>query len=249
MSRPANRHQVHLTRGTPVRCRRRRTREAGWPTRGLGDQVGTRTSAPARRDPLLRSLPVGRRPPASPQARSARRPRSGRRLVVRNGAGRKRTSSSSFGAPSCTRSRRTGAPPGLSDEDPALPGVAVRAGSGKRIPAGPAAEHGAGGRDVLLFQPGPAGDPGHPVHLVVRPGDEAVERHREVPEHLAGGGLRFWVGCRVHAGETVPGSASPLGWTPCPGAPGSAGVRAACLTCRSPERRAVTGPAGCPPST
>jgi hypothetical protein len=80
------------------------------------------------------------------------------------------------------------------DEDRPLPGPAVRAAAvDGLVPAVPAAQDGARRRDVLVVQARTDRDPGHPVHLVVRPGHEPVQGHREVKEHLPVRGLRLGV--------------------------------------------------------
>jgi hypothetical protein len=79
-------------------------------------------------------------------------------------------------------------------EDRPLPGAAVRAAAADGlVPAVPAGQDGARRLDVLLVQARPNRDPGHPVHPVARSGDEPVQGHREVPEHLRARGLRLGI--------------------------------------------------------
>jgi hypothetical protein len=83
------------------------------------------------------------------------------------------------------------------DEDRPLPGAAVRAAAvDGLVPAVPAAQDGARRLDVLVVQARADRDPGHPVHLVVRPGHEPVQGHREVEEHLPVRRLRLGVAHR-----------------------------------------------------
>jgi hypothetical protein len=82
-------------------------------------------------------------------------------------------------------------------EDRPLPGAAVRSAAvDGPVPAVPAAQDGTCRRDVLVVQARTDRDPGHPVHLVVRPGHESVQGHREVQEHLPVRGLRRGVAHR-----------------------------------------------------
>jgi hypothetical protein len=78
-------------------------------------------------------------------------------------------------------------------EDRALPRSAVGSEvTDDAVEAVAPREDGAGGVDVLLVQPLANGCPVHEVHRVPRSGDEAVQRHQEVEEHLPCCGL--WLG-------------------------------------------------------
>jgi len=79
------------------------------------------------------------------------------------------------------------------NEDRPVPGAAVRASIIEDVPAVASTQHGASGLDVLLDKAGAYRESRHPVHRMARPRYEPVQRYREVPEHLARGGLPFRV--------------------------------------------------------